>query len=124
MQRVGYAVTLNFGEFFGAEIEEREINGIIEEVVVIPLRLNGIKKSRQHGCKGLYVSGKAYPTNRNYFNQSHYLMMIPPVDVQQYRKELGYFPTYIVGNMTKIFSSEEHSKPARTDKLDQIINEE
>lgn len=124
MQRVGYSVTLNLGEFFGAEIEEREINGVSEEVLVIPLRLNGLKKSKKYGCKGLYVSGKAYPTDNNYFNQSHYIMMIPPVHIQQERKELGYYPTYIVGNMTRIFSTDEHSKPANLDKLDKLINED
>lgn len=122
MQRIGYSVTLNLGEFYGAEIEEREVDGMVEEVVVIPLRLNGLKKSKKYGCKGLYVSGKAYPTDYNVYNQSHYLMMIPPICIQQERKELGYRPAYIIGNMTRIFSTEDRSKPANIDKLNKLIN--
>ena len=40
MERIGYKIVLNFANFFGVEIEKREINGIMEEVMVVQLRLN------------------------------------------------------------------------------------
>ena len=41
MERVGYKIVLNFANFYGVEVEKREINGIMEDVLVVPLRLNG-----------------------------------------------------------------------------------
>ena len=34
MERIGYKIVLNFANFYGVEVEKREINGIMEEVLL------------------------------------------------------------------------------------------
>ena len=54
MERIGYKVVLNFANLYGVEIEKREINGIMEDVMVVPLRLNGFYVSKKRGNKGVF----------------------------------------------------------------------
>ena len=79
MERVGYKIVLNFANFYGVEVEKREINGIMEDVMVVPLRLNGFYVSKKRGNKGVYLYGKALPSDINPYNQSHYLVSAPNV---------------------------------------------
>ena len=85
MERTGYKIVLNFANFYGVEVEKREINGIMEDVMVVPLRLNGFYVSKKRGNKGVYLYGKVLPADINPYNQSHYLVSAPN---QSIHKEL------------------------------------
>ena len=74
MERIGYKVVLHFAHFYGVEVEKREINGIMEDVMVVPLRLNGFYVSKKRGNKGVYLYGKALPADINPYNQTQYLV--------------------------------------------------
>ena len=121
MRRIGYKIVLNFANFFGLELEKREINGVMEDVMVIPLRLNGIYKSN----KGLYIYGKALPSDVNPYNQSHFLVSAPTKSIQRELKELGYRPLVYFGNLSFIFASEGKSRPAsNSHKLDKVLDQD
>lgn len=125
MERTGYKIVLNFANFYGVEVEKREINGIMEDVLVVPLRLNGFYVSKKRGSKGVYLYGKALPSDVNPYNQSHYLVSAPNKSIQKELKELGYRPLVYFGNLSFIFASEGKSRPAsQSNKLDKVLDQD
>ena len=125
MERIGYKVVLNFANLYGVEIEKREINGIMEDVMVVPLRLNGFYVSKKPGKKGVYLYGRAMPSDINPYNQSHYLVSAPNKSIQKELKELGYRPLVYFGNLTFLFASEGKSRPAsNSHKLDKVLDQD
>ena len=125
MERVGYKIVLNFANLYGVEIEKREINGIMEEVMVVPLRMNGFYVSKKPGKKGVYLYGRAMPSDVNPYNQSHYLVSAPNKSVQRELVKLGYKPLVYFGNLSFLFATEGKSRPAsQSHKLDNILDQE
>ena len=125
MERIGYKVVLNFANLYGVEIEKREINGIMEDVMVVPLRLNGFYVSKKPGKKGVYLYGRAMPSDINPYNQSHYLVSAPNKSVQRELVKLGYKPLVYFGNLSFLFASEGKSRPAsQSHKLDKVLDQE
>ena len=125
MERTGYRVVLNFANFYGVEVEKREINGIMEDVMVVPLRLNCFYVSKKRGNKGVYLYGKALPSDINPYNQSHYLVSAPNKSVQRELVKLGYKPLVYFGNLSFLFATEGKSRPAsQSHKLDDVLDQE
>ena len=125
MDRVGYKIVLNFANFYGVEVEKREINGIMEDVMVVPLRLNGFYVSKKPGKRGVYLYGRAMPSDVNPYNQSHYLVSAPNKSVQKELVKLGYKPLVYFGNLSFLFASEGKSRPAsQSNKLDNILDQD
>ena len=125
MERIGYKVVLNFANLYGVEIEKREINGIMEDVMVVPLRLNGFYVSKKPGKKGVYLYGRAMPSDINPYNQSHYLVSAPNKSVQRELVKLGYKPLVYFGNLSFLFATEGKSRPvSQSHKLDNILDQE
>ena len=125
MERIGYRVVLNFANLYGVEIEKREINGIMEDVMVVPLRLNGFYVSKKPGKKGVYLYGRAMPSDINPYNQSHYLVSAPNKSVQKELVKLGYKPLVYFGNLSFLFATEGKSRPvSQSHKLDNILDQE
>ena len=125
MERIGYKVVLNFANLYGVEIEKREINGIMEDVMVVPLRLNGFYVSKKPGKKGVYLYGRAMPSDINPYNQSHYLVSAPNKSVQKELVKLGYKPLVYFGNLSFLFASEGKSRPvSQYHKLDNVLDQE
>ena len=125
MERIGYKVVLNFANLYGVEIEKREINGIMEDVMVVPLRMNGFYVSKKRGNKGVYLYGRAMPADINPYNQSHYLVSAPNKSVQKELVKLGYKPLVYCGNLTLLFASEGKSRPAsNSHKLDNVLDQD
>lgn len=125
MERIGYKVVLNFANLYGVEIEKREINGIMEEVMVVPLRMNGFYVSKKPGKKGVYLYGRAMPSDINPYNQSHYLVSAPNKSVQRELVKLGYRPLVYFGNLSFLFATEGKSRPvSQTHKLDNVLDQD
>lgn len=125
MERTGYKIVLNFANFYGVEVEKREINGIMEDVMVVPLRLNGFYVSKKPGKKGVYLYGRAMPSDINPYNQSHYIVSAPNKSVQKELVKLGYKPLVYFGNLSFLFASEGKSRPAsQSNKLDNVLDQE
>ena len=125
MERIGYKVVLNFANLYGVEIEKREINGIMEDVMVVPLRMNGFYVSKKPGKKGVYLYGRAMPSDINPYNQSHYLVSAPNKSVQKELVKLGYRPLVYFGNLSFLFASEGKSRPvSQSHKLDDVLDQE
>ena len=125
MERIGYKVVLNFANLYGVEIEKREINGIMEDVMVVPLRLNGFYVSKKPGKKGVYLYGRAMPSDINPYNQSHYLVSAPNKSVQRELVKLGYKPLVYFGNLSFLFATEGKSRPAsQYHKLDNVLDQD
>ena len=125
MERIGYKVVLNFANLYGVEIEKREINGIMEDVMVVPLRMNGFYVSKKPGKKGVYLYGRAMPSDINPYNQSHYLVSAPNKSVQKELVKLGYRPLVYFGNLSFLFATEGKSRPAsQSHKLDDVLDQE
>ena len=125
MERIGYKVVLNFANLYGVEIEKREINGIMEDVMVVPLRLNGFYVSKKPGKKGVYLYGRAMPSDINPYNQSHYLVSAPNKSVQRELVKLGYKPLVYFGNLSFLFATEGKSRPAsQSHKLDDVLDQD
>ena len=125
MERIGYKVVLNFANLYGVEIEKREINGIMEDVMVVPLRMNGFYVSKKRGKKGVYLYGRAMPADINPYNQSHYLVSAPNQKIQKELVKLGYKPLVYFGNLSFLFATEGKSRPAsQSHKLDKVLDQE
>ena len=125
MERIGYKVVLNFANLYGVEIEKREINGIMEDVMVVPLRLNGFYVSKKPGKKGVYLYGRAMPSDIKPYNQSHYLVSAPNKSVQKELVKLGYRPLVYFGNLSFLFATEGKSRPvSQSHKLDDVLDQE
>ena len=125
MERIGYKVVLNFANLYGVEIEKREINGIMEDVMVVPLRMNGFYVSKKPGKKGVYLYGRAMPSDINPYNQSHYLVSAPNKSVQKELVKLGYKPLVYFGNLSFLFATEGKSRPvSQYHKLDNVLDQE
>ena len=125
MERIGYKVVLNFANLYGVEIEKREINGIMEDVMVVPLRLNGFYVSKKPGKKGVYLYGRAMPSDINPYNQSHYLVSAPNKSVQKELVKLGYRPLVYFGNLSFLFATEGKSRPvSQSHKLDNVLDQD
>ena len=125
MERIGYKVVLNYANIYGVEIEKREINGIMEEVMVVPLRMNGFYVSKKPGKKGVYLYGRAMPADIDPYNQSHYLVSAPNKSVQRELVKLGYKPLVYFGNLSFLFATEGKSRPAsQYHKLDNVLDQD
>ena len=125
MERIGYKVVLNFANLYGVEIEKREINGIMEDVMVVPLRMNGFYVSKKPGRRGVYLYGRAMPADINPYNQSHYLVSAPNKSVQRELVKLGYKPLVYFGNLSFLFATEGKSRPAsQSHKLDKVLDQD
>ena len=125
MERIGYKVVLKFANLYGVEIEKREINGIMEDVMVVPLRLNGFYVSKKPGKKGVYLYGRAMPSDINPYNQSHYLVSAPNKSVQKELVKLGYRPLVYFGNLSFLFATEGKSRPvSQSHKLDNVLDQD
>ena len=125
MERIGYKVVLNFANLYGVEIAKREINGIMEDVMVVPLRMNGFYVSKKPGKKGVYLYGRAMPSDINPYNQSHYLVSAPNKSVQKELVKLGYKPLVYFGNLSFLFATEGKSRPvSQSHKLDDVLDQE
>ena len=125
MERIGYKVVLNFANLYGVEIEKREINGIMEDVMVVPLRMNGFYVSKKPGKKGVYLYGRAMPSDVNPYNQSHYLVSAPNKSVQKELVKLGYKPLVYFGNLSFLFATEGKSRPvSQYHKLDNVLDQD
>ena len=125
MERIGYKVVLNFANLYGVEIEKREINGIMEDVMVVPLRMNGFYVSKKPGKKGVYLYGRAMPSDVNPYNQSHYLVSAPNKSVQKELVKLGYKPLVYFGNLSFLFATEGKSRPvSQSHKLDKVLDQD
>ena len=125
MERVGYNVVLNLANFFGVDVEKREVNGIMEDVLVLPLRINGFYYSRRRDNRGIYLYGKALPSDINHCNQSHFLVASLNKKLQKELTDLGYRTTIYFGNMSIMFASEGKSRPANNSrKLDDVLNQD
>ena len=125
VERIGYKVVLNFANLYGVEVEKREINGIMEDVMVVPLRLNGFYVSKKPGKKGVYLYGRAMPSDINPYNQSHYLVSAPNKSVQKELVKLGYRPLVYFGNLSFLFATEGKSRPvSQTHKLDNVLDQD
>lgn len=61
MDAIGYSLKMNFADFFGAEVEKREVNGIMEDCLVIPMRLNGMYLSKKKGNKAYSSTPRLCP---------------------------------------------------------------
>ena len=125
MERVGSKVVSTFASSFGVVVGKREINGIMEDVLVVPLRLNGFYVSKKRGNKGVYLYGKALPADINPYNQSHYLVSAPNKSVQKELVKLGYKPLVYFGNLSFLFATEGKSRPAsQYHKLDNVLDQD
>ena len=125
MERIGYKVVLNFANLYGVEIEKREINGIMEDVMVVPLRLNGFYVSKKNKKKGVYLYGRAMPADINPYNQSHYLVSTPSKSIQRELVKLGYKPLVYFGNLSFLFATEGKSRPvSQYHKLDNVLDQD
>ena len=125
MERIGYKVVLNFANLYGVEIEKREINGIMEDVMVVPLRMNGFYVPKKPGKKGVYLYGRAMPSDINPYNQSHYLVSAPNKSVQKELVKLGYKPLVYFGNLSFLFATEGKSRPvSQSHKLDNVLDQD
>ena len=125
MERIGYKVVWNLANLYGVELEKREINGIMEDVMVVPLRMNGFYVSKKPGKKGVYLYGRAMPSDVNPYNQSHYLVSAPNKSVQRELVKLGYKPLVYFGNLSFLFATEGKSRPvSQSHKLDDVLDQE
>ena len=125
MKRIGYNVVLNLANFFGIEIERREVNGVMEDVLVLPLRINGFYYSKKRDTKGIYLYGKALPSDYSH-SQSHYLFASLSNNIREELSSLGYKPSINFGILNVIFSSEEKSYPvsaSKSKKIDKLLNQ-
>lgn len=125
MKRIGYNVVLNLANFIGVEVESREVNGIMEDVLILPLRINGFYYSKKRDKKGIFLYGKALPSDYRH-RHSHYLFASLSNNIREELSSLGYKPSINFGILDVIFSSEEKSHPASTSKsqkIDKLLNQ-
>ena len=125
MKRVGYNVVFNLANFLGIEIERREVNGVMEDVLVLPLRINGFYYSKKRDKKGIYLYGKALPSDYSH-RQSHYLFASLSNNIREELTKLGYKTNINFGYLGVIFSSEGKSCPVSTSKsqkIDKLLNQ-
>lgn len=61
---------MELSKFICSEIHEREVNGVIEECISIPIRLNGLKKSNSNRVFMPYTMNERRP---NPDNITHYV---------------------------------------------------
>lgn len=98
-------------KFRSTSLEQREINGIMEDCIVIPLRINGIVR---------YKSGKVvlstviHPKKPNAYNETHYVSVcIGDPEVREENKRLGFAKDLMfIGR----FKDNKYSKKTRNKK--------
>lgn len=120
--KIGYNVKFNFGNLVGAEVEQRQIEGVTENVLVIPMRINGIYQSRKYGDRGIFAWGNAAPYRKQRNKDTHYLRIVPPEEIRKERMELGFYPCPFFGNMRETFHYTNTSEQKGSfGKLDEIL---
>lgn len=122
MKKSGYNIYLNFSNFLDIEIEEREVNGKMEKVCVIPMRMNGIRISNNKKYKGIAIYAKMLPAVKRAYNQSHYLVVNPSDSAKEERVAMGLHPLIIIGNAYNIFTTETDANPATVSTIDKLTN--
>lgn len=92
---------LHLGKLYGTEYEEREVDGVMEEGIWIPMRPNGIVKSRSYGASlPVTILEKKYRGTGKYYHQSHLAAVDFRNNKEQLERlqELGWAnPLFIIG---------------------------
>lgn len=92
---------LHLGKLYGTEYEEREVDGVMEEGIWIPMRPNGIVKSRSYGASlPVTILEKKYRGTGKYYHQSHLAAVDFRNNKEQLKRlqELGWAnPLFIIG---------------------------
>jgi len=124
-----YGWVLNLANLYGIEIEEREINGQQEQVLVIPIRHNNIYVNNSKKYPSVRLYGKCLPVKNKAFGKySHFITLSRSVECQKLMKSLGWedgkkmFP--IIGNLSVDYTREIIHKQADggdINKLDKIL---
>ena len=116
---------LHLGKLYGAEYEEREVDGVMEEGIWIPMRPNGIVKSRSYGASlPVTILEKKYRGTGKYYHQSH----LAAVDFRnnkvqlQRLQELGWAnPLFIIGYAYKDGAYYFHNNDDKKPNIDEAM---
>lgn len=122
MDRTGYAISLCLSNFRGIEVEEREIDGRMQAVCVIPMHQNGIHYSARSERRGIVLNAKMFPVKPNTYKHSHFIMVSPTQDVRDEREALGLPPCIIIGNAYYGFAQKQAPKPLTDNKVNELLN--
>lgn len=121
MEVIGYRATLNLAGLQGAEVETREVDGQLEKVLVLPMRINGIVQKKTREKYGVFMRLTIFPQKGGFYNQSHYITLTPNREVAKERQELGLRPNPIIGNMSELFKKFVKDVKGSLSKIDEII---
>lgn len=125
-----FAGRIHLGDLYGVEYETREINGIEEECIVIPIQPNGMHKSKKFGVSiPIRVAEKKTRGHSFFYDQTHYITLDlrKKPQVLERLQELGYaHPLMYIGyayleNYRPLSNSEKNRNRV---SLDEAMNTE
>lgn len=113
---------LNFAKMHGIEIEERVVDGYKQEVMVIPMKINGIYRSRMKGNKGLFLNAFITPLRCTALKNTHYIYVSLQGKAKERMENLGYKPGYYMGYACLRGSFKPRkNKKAQGDNISEIL---
>lgn len=121
-----YGWVLNLANLYGIEVEEREINGQMEQVLVIPIRHNNIYLNNKRVYPAVRLYGKCLPMKTRTFGKyTHFITLSRSLECQKLMKSLGYdekhmFP--IIGNLSVDYNREVYLQKAEKKDFDKNLD--
>lgn len=113
----------NLSQLLDVSYETREIDGVPQQCIVIPLEKNGLSRSSRNGS--VRFSLGMFEKRPNPFRQTHYLSWMLPTELYREYKELGLADRFTFFGSAKLTNRKSERKYAGTAKsLDEILKNE
>lgn len=103
---MGYYIRVYLHKLRDVSYETRDIDGTLEECIVIPIRRNGIHKSDKGS---VYMNLAMNDKLPNAYNQTHYISVMADDDVIEEAKNLGYEDRFKYFGFAKLVRNSKRS---------------
>lgn len=119
---MGFYIRAYLSKLLDVSYETREVDGVPQECIIIPLHKNGLKKDPRTGSVGFSLG--MYERRPNPWRHTHYISWILPDGLYAEYKRLGLSDRFTLFGHAKLNPKRSEKKFAGTPKsIDEILSE-
>ena len=103
---MGFFIRTYLNKLRDVSYETRDVDGTLEECIVIPMRRNGIRKTDKGSVFMNLAMNDKLP---NAYNQTHYISVLADEDIMKEVKALGYEDRFKYFGFAKLVRNNKRS---------------
>lgn len=119
---MGFYIRAYLSKLLDVSYETREVDGVPQECIIIPLHKNGLKKDPRTGSVGFSLG--MYERRPNAWGHTHYISWLLPEGLYAQYKDLGLTERFTLFGHAKLSARKSERKYGGTQKtIDEILSE-